>query len=40
MANAAITMDDLLAAADDTIKQMTAGEVVHGTILSVKSTRC
>ena len=36
MANAAITMDDLLAAADDTIKQMTAGEVVHGTILSVK----
>ncbi len=29
-------MDDLLAAADDTIKQMTAGEVVHGTILSVK----
>ena len=36
MANATITMDDLLAAADDTIKQMTAGEVVHGTILSVK----
>lgn len=36
MANAATTMDDLLAAADDTIKQMTAGEVVHGTILSVK----
>ena len=36
MANAAITMDDLLASADDTIKQMTVGEIVHGTILSVK----
>ena len=36
MAKATITMDDLLAAADDTIKQITAGEIVHGTILSVK----
>ena len=35
MANATITMDDLLAGADN-VKQMTAGEVVFGTILSVK----
>ncbi len=36
MANAAITMDDLLTQAGDNIKQLTAGEVVHGTILSIK----
>lgn len=36
MANANITMDDLLNRAGDNIKQLTAGEVVHGTILSVK----
>ena len=31
-----LTMDDLLAQAGDSVKQLTAGEVVHGTILSVK----
>ena len=36
MANATITMDDLLAQAGDNIKQLVAGEVVHGTVLSVK----
>lgn len=36
MANATITMDDLLAQAGDTMKQLAVGEVVHGTILSVK----
>lgn len=36
MANAKITMDDLLASAGDNIKQITAGEIVHGTVLSVK----
>ena len=36
MANATITMDDLLAQAGDNVKQLTAGEVVHGTVLSVK----
>jgi len=36
MANANITMDDLLARAGDTIKQITIGETVNGTILSVK----
>ncbi|PID33167.1 30S ribosomal protein S1 [Candidatus Saccharibacteria bacterium] len=36
MANAKITMDDLLAQADNNIKQLTAGEVVHGTVLSIK----
>lgn len=36
MANAKITMDDLLAQAGDNIKQITAGEVVGGTILSIK----
>ena len=36
MANATITMDDLLAQAGDTIKQATAGDVVNGTVLSVK----
>ena len=29
-------MDDLLAQASDSVKQLTAGEVVHGTILSIK----
>ena len=36
MANATITMDDLLASAGDNIKQLVAGEVVHGTVLSIK----
>lgn len=36
MANATITMDDLLAQAGDNIKQITAGETVTGTVLSVK----
>lgn len=36
MVNATITMDDLLAQAGDNVKQLTAGEVVHGTVLSVK----
>jgi ribosomal protein S1 len=36
MANATITMDDLLASAGDNIKQLVAGEVVHGSVLSVK----
>ena len=36
MANANITMDDLLARAGDTIKQITIGETVNGIILSVK----
>ena len=36
MANATITMDDLLAQAGDNVKQLVAGEVVHGTVLSVK----
>lgn len=36
MANAAITMDDLLAKAGDNMKQLVAGEVVQGTVLSVK----
>ncbi|MDO5343568.1 MAG: S1 RNA-binding domain-containing protein [Candidatus Saccharibacteria bacterium] len=31
-----LTMDDLLAQAGDSVKQLTLGEVVHGTILSVK----
>lgn len=31
-----LTMDDLLARASDSVKQLTAGEVVHGTILSIK----
>lgn len=34
MANAAITMDDLLAG--ESVKQLITGEVVHGTVLSVK----
>ncbi len=36
MANATITMDDLLAAADDSVKQLTAGEVITGTVLSLR----
>lgn len=36
MANATITMDDLLAQAGDNIKQLIAGETVHGNVLSVK----
>lgn len=36
MANANITMDDLLAQAGDNIKQLTNGEIITGTILSVK----
>ena len=36
MANATMTMDDLLAQADENIKQLVAGEVVHGNVLSVK----
>ncbi len=36
MANATITMDDLLTQAGDDIKQLIAGEVVHGNVLSVK----
>jgi RNA binding S1 domain protein len=31
-----LTMDDLLAQASDSVKQLTAGEVVHGIILSIK----
>lgn len=36
MANAKITMDDLLAQAGDNIKQITAGDMVNGTVLSVR----
>ena len=36
MANAKITMDDLLAQAGDGVKQITVGETVSGTILSIK----
>lgn len=36
MADAKITMDDLLAQAGDNIKQLTVGETVDGTVLSVK----
>ncbi len=36
MANAAITMDDLLANSDATVKQLTAGEVITGTVLTLK----
>ena len=36
MADAKITMDDLLAQAGDSIKQLTVGETVDGTVLSVK----
>ena len=36
MADAKITMDDLLAQASDSVKQLTVGETVDGTVLSVK----
>ena len=36
MAQAAITMDDLLASADAAVKQLTAGEVITGTVLTLK----
>ena len=36
MADAKITMDDLLAQAGDSVKQLTVGETVEGTVLSVK----
>ncbi|NLA43176.1 30S ribosomal protein S1 [Candidatus Saccharibacteria bacterium] len=36
MANAKITMDDLLAGTDASAKQLTAGEVITGTVLSLK----
>lgn len=36
MAKATITMDDLLAGSDASVKQLQAGEVITGTVLSVK----
>ena len=36
MADAKITIDDLLAQAGDSVKQLTVGETVDGTVLSVK----
>ena len=36
MANATITMDDLLAQADASVKQLTAGEIITGKVLSLK----
>ena len=36
MADAKITMDDLLTQAGDSVKQLTVGETVDGTVLSVK----
>ena len=36
MADAKITMDDLLAQAGDSVKQLAVGETVYGTVLSVK----
>ena len=36
MAKATITMDDLLAAEGDSVKQLTAGEVITGTVLSLR----
>ncbi len=36
MANAAITMDDLLAGADASVKQLTVGEVTTGKVLSLR----
>ena len=36
MANAALTMDDLLALEDTSVKQATQGEVIEGTVLSVR----
>lgn len=34
--NATITMDELLAGSEDSVKQLTAGEVITGTVLSVR----
>ena len=36
MANAAITMDELLAQADADVKQLTVGEVITGTVLTLR----
>lgn len=36
MANASITMDDLLAQADADVKQLVAGDIVTGTVLSMR----
>jgi len=36
MAKATITMDELLATADDSVKQLAQGEVIVGTILSIR----
>src|SRR6201993_5339869 len=36
MANATITMDDLLAQADASVKQLTAGDIVTGKVLSLR----
>lgn len=36
MANANVTMDDLLAQADASVKQITAGDMVTGTVLSLR----
>lgn len=36
MANAAITMDDLLASSDANVKQLTVGEVTTGTVLTLR----
>lgn len=36
MANATITMDDLLASSEASVKQLTAGEVISGTVLSLR----
>lgn len=36
MAKATITMDELLAGADDSVKQLTQGEAIVGTILSIR----
>lgn len=36
MAKATITMDELLAGADDSVKQLTAGETITGTVLSLR----
>jgi small subunit ribosomal protein S1 len=36
MAKAAITMDELLAGSDDSVKQLTAGEVITGKVLSMR----
>ncbi|RYX78310.1 S1 RNA-binding domain-containing protein [bacterium] len=36
MAQAAITMDDLLASSDQNVKQLTVGEVITGTVLTLR----